>query len=207
MLRPHPKNPRVHPESAVERLVRSIERFGWTNPILVSADGYIIAGEGRWMAAQRANLEKVPVIDLALSGDDALAYMVADNRLADLTDWDPAGLSDLFSTLPIDTQAFTGFTEEEMTDLLKDYEARAAQAFLPDTGVDQAGSTPTGGMPGAAPDAGANVAYIAYQVTLAQRKIITSAIERARQHFDTSDPGAALQGICEFLLKSLGQSQ
>ena len=37
-LKPHPKNPRVHPDSAIDKLVRSIKEFGWTNPILVSAD-------------------------------------------------------------------------------------------------------------------------------------------------------------------------
>ena len=41
-LAPHPKNPRIHPDSAIEKLVRSIKEFGWTNPILVSKDGYII---------------------------------------------------------------------------------------------------------------------------------------------------------------------
>jgi ParB-like chromosome segregation protein Spo0J len=46
-LKPHPKNPRVHPDSAIEKLERSIKEFGWTNPILVSADGYILAGHAR----------------------------------------------------------------------------------------------------------------------------------------------------------------
>jgi ParB-like chromosome segregation protein Spo0J len=52
-LRPHPKNPRVHPDSAIEKLERSIKEFGWTNPILVSADGYILAGHARLKAAEK----------------------------------------------------------------------------------------------------------------------------------------------------------
>ena len=46
-LKPHPKNPRVHPDSAIEKLERSIKEYGWTNPILVSKDGYVIAGHAR----------------------------------------------------------------------------------------------------------------------------------------------------------------
>lgn len=87
-LKPHPKNPRVHPESALEKLQRSIEKFGWTNPILVSADGYILAGHARLKAAQNAGIEQVPVIYLPLEGAKAEAYLIADNRLQEETDWD-----------------------------------------------------------------------------------------------------------------------
>ena len=55
-LRPHPKNPRVHPDSAIEKLERSIKEFGWTNPILVSADGYILAGHARLKAKIRKEI-------------------------------------------------------------------------------------------------------------------------------------------------------
>ena len=122
-LRPHPKNPRVHPDSAIEKLVRSIKEFGWTNPILVSADGYILAGHARLKAAEKAGIEEVPVIYLPLEGAKAEAYLIADNRLQDETDWDLPKLKDLL--LELDTGEFdlelTGFDMDEIEDLTTEY--------------------------------------------------------------------------------------
>jgi len=119
-LKPHPKNPRVHPDSAIDKLVRSIKEFGWTNPILVSADGYILAGHARLKAAEKAGIEEVPVIYLPLEGAKAEAYLIADNRLQDETDWDYEKLKDLLQEL--DTGEFdielTGFDIDEIEDLI-----------------------------------------------------------------------------------------
>jgi DNA modification methylase len=119
-LKPHPKNPRVHPDSAIDKLVRSIKEYGWTNPILVSADGYILAGHARLKAAEKAGIEEVPVIYLPLEGAKAEAYLIADNRLQDETDWDYEKLKDLLQDL--DTGEFdlelTGFDMSEIEDLM-----------------------------------------------------------------------------------------
>ena len=122
-LKPHPKNPRIHPESAITKLVRSVKEFGWTNPVLVSEDGYILAGHARVKAAEKAGLSEVPVIYLPLAGDKALAYMIADNKLQDETDWDYPELKGLLQEL--DTGAFdielTGFGMEEIEDLMMQF--------------------------------------------------------------------------------------
>ena len=122
-IRPHPKNPRVHPDSAIEKLERSIKEFGWTNPILVSADGYILAGHARLKAAEKAGIEEVPVIYLPLEGAKAEAYLIADNRLQDETDWDMPKLKDLLQEL--DTGEFdlelTGFDMDEIEDLMTQF--------------------------------------------------------------------------------------
>ncbi len=119
-LKPHPKNPRVHPDSAIDKLVRSIKEYGWTNPILVSADGYILAGHARLKAAEKAGIEEVPVIYLPLEGAKAEAYLIADNRLQDETEWDYEKLKDLLQEL--DTGEFdielTGFDMDEIEDLI-----------------------------------------------------------------------------------------
>jgi len=123
-LKPHPKNPRVHPDSAIDKLVRSIKEFGWTNPILVSADGYILAGHARLKAAEKAGIQEVPVVYLPLEGAKAEAYLIADNRLQDETDWDLTKLKDLLQEL--DTGDFdieiTGFDEDELNKLLRQME-------------------------------------------------------------------------------------
>ena len=68
-LKPHPKNPRIHPDSALERLTKSVKEFGWTNPILVSEDGFILAGHARLKAAEKAGISEVPIIRLPLKGE------------------------------------------------------------------------------------------------------------------------------------------
>lgn len=122
-LKPHARNPRIHPDHAIDKLVRSIEEFGWTNPVLVSEDGLILAGHARVKAAKKAGIKEVPVIRLPLSGDKATAYMIADNKLQDETDWDMPALKDLLEEL--DTGAFdmdiTGFDELEIEDLMTQF--------------------------------------------------------------------------------------
>ncbi len=122
-LRPHPRNPRVHPDSALERLTKSIEEFGWTNPILVSEDGYILAGHARLKAAEKVGLAEVPIIRLPLKGKQAEAYMIADNRTAELTEWDMPKLKDLLEELDIDDfdVTVTGFSDEEIEDLMTQF--------------------------------------------------------------------------------------
>jgi len=122
-LKPHPKNPRVHPDSAIDKLVRSIKEYGWTNPILVSADGYILAGHARLKAAEKAGIEEVPVIYLPLEGAKAEAYLIADNRLQDETDWDYEKLKDLLQELDtgeLDLE-ITGFDMGEIEDLMTQF--------------------------------------------------------------------------------------
>jgi len=118
-LKPHPKNPRIHPDSALEQLTKSIKEYGWTNPILVSKDGYVLAGHARLKAAEKAGLTEVPIIRLPLSGAKAVAYMIADNKLQDLTDWDFLKLKDLFDTGGLNME-FTGFDFKEIKDLITD---------------------------------------------------------------------------------------
>ena len=117
-------NPRIHTEKALERLEKSIEKFGFTNPILVQkSTNQIIAGHARLKAAKEAGLKKVPVIFLDFDDVTAKAYNIADNRLAELTEWDYPKLKDLITE--IDTGAIdvelTGFDEIELKEII-DYE-------------------------------------------------------------------------------------
>lgn len=90
-LEPFEKNPKKHPGSQIKLLVRSIEEFGFTSPILtVEHNGkhLIIAGHARFKAAKEKGLKSVPTINLGLPYEKAVAYNLADNRLAELADWD-----------------------------------------------------------------------------------------------------------------------
>ncbi len=118
-LKPHPKNPRVHPDSALDKLMKSIGQFGFTNPVLASKDGMILAGHARCKAAQKAGIEEVPVIFLDLEGADADAYLIADNKIQEETSWEKETLADLIKELQgLDYDvSFTGFSPPEIDEL------------------------------------------------------------------------------------------
>jgi ParB-like chromosome segregation protein Spo0J len=63
-VRPYARNPRTHSDEQVAQIAASIVEFGWTNPVLVSGDGTVIAGHGRLDAARRLGLDAVPVLVL-----------------------------------------------------------------------------------------------------------------------------------------------
>ncbi|MGA8699790.1 MAG: ParB/Srx family N-terminal domain-containing protein [Xanthobacteraceae bacterium] len=88
-LAPNKRNARTHSAKQVEQIARSIERFGFVNPVLVDDADQIIAGHGRVEAAKRLGLDRVPVLRTThLSAAECKAYALADNRLAELAVWD-----------------------------------------------------------------------------------------------------------------------
>jgi hypothetical protein len=88
-LKPYANNPRWHSESQVAEIAASIREWGWTTPILIDEAGGIIAGHGRFQAAQTLGIIEVPVI-IARGWTDAQirAYVIADNQLALNAGWD-----------------------------------------------------------------------------------------------------------------------
>ena len=93
-LREYENNTRIHSAANVRKIVASIREYGFTVPVLVDADGVIIAGHGRVAAAREIGLEFVPCIRLAnLTPEQVAAYRIADNRLAGDSEWDEAALA------------------------------------------------------------------------------------------------------------------
>ncbi len=83
------RNSKRHPKAQIDALARSIERWGFTMPVLVDEAGVLIAGHARLEAAQKLGLESVPVIEArGWSDEDRAAYVIADNRLGELGAWD-----------------------------------------------------------------------------------------------------------------------
>ena len=121
-LTPYERNARMHSEKQIAQLAASIEQFGFVNPILVDADGKIIAGHGRVLAAKRLGLEKAPTLCIEhLSEDQKRAYIIADNRLAELAGWDEQilalELQHLEVTVDFDVE-ITGFETAEIDTLI-----------------------------------------------------------------------------------------
>lgn len=122
-LLPYARNSRTHSPEQVSQIVRSIQQFGFTNPILCDEAGQIIAGHGRVMAAKKLSLTKVPVITArGWSEAQKKAYVIADNKLALNAGWDLEVLASEIKAL--DDMDFdltlTGFSADELGDLIID---------------------------------------------------------------------------------------
>jgi DNA modification methylase len=88
-LQPYARNARTHSRKQIGQIARSIERFGFTNPVLISDDNEIIAGHGRVEAARHLGWRTVPTLRLSQLGRaERRAYVLADNKLAQNAGWD-----------------------------------------------------------------------------------------------------------------------
>ena len=128
ILKPLTSNARTHSKKQVNQIANSIVGFGWTYPILIDEHGNIIAGVGRYLAAQQLGLTKVPVIVMTgLSDVEKRALALADNKIAANAGWDRAllasELGDLATLLPecnLDLE-ITGFEPAEFDALVADF--------------------------------------------------------------------------------------
>jgi DNA modification methylase len=128
-LIPYARNARTHSPEQVAQIAASIAEFGWTNPILVGADGVVIAGHARLLATRKLGISDVPVIVLDhLSDSQRRALVIADNRLALNAGWDEEMLRVELEALREDefNLDLLGFGVEEMDALLAEPEAAIA---------------------------------------------------------------------------------
>jgi DNA modification methylase len=114
-----PRNPRRHSPRQIRQIARSIEAFGFVVPILIDGQNRIVAGHGRFLAAQFLGLIEVPVIGLEhLTAAQAKAFVIADNKLTDASVWDDRLLAESLkelSELELDFSIeATGFTVGEI---------------------------------------------------------------------------------------------
>jgi ParB-like chromosome segregation protein Spo0J len=126
-LIPYSRNARTHSEAQVAQIAASIREFGFLNPIIVSADNTILCGHGRFYAAQKLGLEKVPCIrEEYLTEAQKRAYILADNKIGLNSGWDNDLLAVELSDLQ--EQAFdlslTGFDDAEIEQLLRTDDAK-----------------------------------------------------------------------------------
>lgn len=88
-LIPYVNNAKIHNENQVTKIASSIREFGFLSPVLIDKQFNIIAGHGRVMAAKKLQMESVPCVFIeGLSEAQRKAYILADNKLGELAEWD-----------------------------------------------------------------------------------------------------------------------
>ena len=137
-----PRNPRQHSARQIKQIARSIEAFGFVVPLLIDCHNRIVAGAGRYLAAQLLGMDVVPIIRLELLTEAQLkAFRIADNRLSEMASWSDQLLAETLSELSELDLDFsieaTGFTMAEI-----DLKIEGLNA-IGDDGSDPADQLPT----------------------------------------------------------------
>jgi len=128
-----PRNARKHDDRNIKAIMDSLSKFGQQKAIVVGDGGVVIAGNGTLEAAKRLGWDTIDVRRSALKSDEATAYAIADNRSAELAEWDDPVLGDILSELKESGWELDdlGFNDEEIKNLIQ------TQDFEPGTEDDQ----------------------------------------------------------------------
>jgi len=174
----HPDNPRTKHD--IESIMRSFDEFGILQPIVIwSKKNYVIVGNGRLEAATCLDLKVVPTVRADhLSEEQAIAYMIADNKVGDQSEFDWQKLSKLVTGLSekgMDLAA-TGFKDYELEPLMEADWSPPAVGALPEVG-------------------GATTVKFSEE----QWAVIEPALKRARSFdgWEKADDAVCIAGICE----------
>ena len=135
-IRPYDRNPRIIPQAAVDAVARSIQAFGFRQPIVVDGHGVILAGHTRYRAAQQLGLAEVPVVwQTDITDIQARGYRIADNKTAEIAAWDRDALdAEVRELAGMDDIALAslGMSDWELDRILQDC---AADADIPSDGA------------------------------------------------------------------------
>lgn len=194
-LIPYARNSRTHSEAQVAQVAASIREFGFTNPVLIDADGGIIAGHGRVLAARKLGLKTVPAIRIDyMTEAQKRAYVIADNKLALNAGWDDELLALELGDLKDEgfDLSLTGFSDDELARLVIDAEET--------------------GMPDLASGDREPLQQMAFMLHDDQAETVRAALDVAKQmgaFVDTGNEnsnGNALARVCELFLGQYGNS-
>jgi hypothetical protein len=116
-----PANARKHDDRNIDSIIASLRRFGQQKPIVIDASNVVRAGNGTLEAAKRLGWDSIECVKTSLKGSDAIAYAIADNRTAELAEWDSDILAAQLNGLLTDDEELlksSGFTVDELDELL-----------------------------------------------------------------------------------------
>lgn len=130
-LVPDPANVRTHDERNLAAIRASLAKFGQQKPIVVDSEGVVLAGNGTLAAALQLGWEKIAVVRTKLTGTEAIAYAIADNRTAELAAWDEASLSRTLEGIRSEGMLDdVGYTPDELDLLLATFSETGQTANL-----------------------------------------------------------------------------
>lgn len=161
---PYARNPRKN-DAAIAKVAASIKEFGFQQPIVVDGEMVVVVGHTRLEAARSLEMDTVPVhIATGLSEQQIKAYRLADNRVAQDSNWD-------YDLLPLELEeigdAFTGFTDEELKSILGEVEG----VDFPDLNDGDKGE----------------FEQITFTLHESQAELIKEAIDRCLDQYDVDD--------------------
>lgn len=121
MLKTHPKNARMHEEKNIAAIVASLQKFGQRSPLVINSKNEILKGNGTYEAMRRIGMQNVSAIQFPIDDEQAqLAYMIADNRASDLSQFKFETLSESVKSLESEFHDVIGFSEFEIRALTID---------------------------------------------------------------------------------------
>lgn len=131
-----PNNARQHSDKNIEAIKGSLQKFGQQKPIVISADGVVVAGNGTVVAAKALGWKSIRAVRTDLRGSDAVAYALADNRTAELAEWNTEELFaalDALKTDGFDLDAI-GFDDADLKELIvePEFEPQADEDDVPE---------------------------------------------------------------------------
>jgi len=117
-----PSNVRKHSRRNLDAIKASLRKFGQQKPIVVDAKGIVLAGNGTLTAAKELGWTEIQIVRTELAGVEATAFAIADNRTAELAEWDEDGLANVLQSLKVedaDLLAATGYDAAEVDKMSK----------------------------------------------------------------------------------------
>tara|TARA_Y100000033_G_scaffold11549_1_gene10735 strand:+ start:1846 stop:2445 length:600 start_codon:yes stop_codon:yes gene_type:complete len=159
------KNARVHPEAQIQSLASAIERFGFTQPIIVNDKLTILAGHARFEAARRIGLEQIPCrVVSGLSAAEQKAYVIADNKISEESSWD-------YDMLLEEISSIHGLDLDDDLNRLLDF-----SGFIPET------DSETGYKPETNPSQGVGLNVTGETIDREQQKLSGQYTDKAQQN-------------------------
>ena len=107
-IKPYEGNAKLHPDKQILQIAKSIDAFGFNQPIVIDKDNIIIVGHGRYQAAKILKLKEIPILKVDLNEEQAKAYRLADNKLNE-SGWDMNLVIDELKGLSEEMIKLTGF--------------------------------------------------------------------------------------------------
>lgn len=134
-LKPYENNARLHPQDQIDKIANSIREFGFITPVIIDENNMILVGHGRIEGAKKAGLEKVPYRRITnLTDEQKKAYILADNKLSDIAEWDEELLQMELESINLDMSDF-GFDDFNI-DIDEDAEEEVVEDEVPEVPVE-----------------------------------------------------------------------